>query len=250
MKKILFSIIAVVVCVAAMGSAFAYFTDVETSEANVLGAGTLDIQIADNNQGYRDTPVSASFTSPADWAPGQEFTTGIVYLKNVGTIDIRWIFARFTNLNESAVDFSKKILLKSIYESNNGGTSFTQSTFDTATANIFLNYWIGRGADTKGMTADGSISLKDLYIAREYGSGDYSTSLLLLNNAPFPNPALPVGSTAAFKFTFQLDPTTNNVFQGATAAFDVFFIANQQYVSPDVDYPDTLLRDYITEEID
>ena len=43
MKKILFSLMAVVLCLGLMGGAFAYFSDVETSEDNTFSAGTIDL---------------------------------------------------------------------------------------------------------------------------------------------------------------------------------------------------------------
>jgi predicted ribosomally synthesized peptide with SipW-like signal peptide len=257
-KKILFTLMACVLCIGLVGGAFAYFTDVETSTGNVMGAGTLDIQIADNNEGYSNSPVTATFSSPANLAPGQTFETNPVYLNNVGTMDVRWIWARFCNLSESngvntdaeiaadptytVNDISKYLNLVSVSESNDGGANYAVTVFDSATANVFLNYWIGRGA---GLTADGAISLNDLVVARNFGSGDRVTSLLLLNDpANFPNPALPSGSAAAFKFTFQLSTAVTNAYQGDTATFEVDFIASQNDA-----YPDDLLWDSITEPL-
>lgn len=245
MKKVLFSLMAVAMAIGLVGSAFAYFTDVEKSTGNVMGAGTLDIQIADSNQGYGDTAVTASFNSPDDLAPGQTFNTGIVYIRNVGTIDIPWIFARFCDLHETVQDISKQIILKTAWESTDGGLTFTPDTFDTNRADVFLNYWIGRGANTAGMTADGSISLWDLVTARNFGSGDKITSLLLLNQGTEEDPALPSGTTAAFYFTFEFPSTTTNTFQGASATFEVDFIG-AQYMDG---YPTELLADYVTETI-
>jgi predicted ribosomally synthesized peptide with SipW-like signal peptide len=254
-KKILFAGIACVLCLGLIGGAFAYFTDVETSTGNAMTAGTLNIQIADSDQGYRDTAVSATFNSPPGLYPGETFTTGPVYLKNVGTMDIRWIWARFCNLVESegtntdaenaapaATDISKYLKLVSIFESNDGGSSYVESVFDADTANAFLAYWNGRGAS---FDLDGEISLWDLYVARDYGSGDKVTSLLLLNvESDFGNPALPVGSIASFKFKFQLLETTTNAYQGDIATFEVDFIGSARDV-----YPDDLLNDSITEPL-
>ena len=245
MKKILFVLMACVLCIGLVGSAFAYFTDVASSEDNVMSAGTLDIQIADNNESYTDGPVSASLNSPTGLAPGESFDTGVIYIKNTGTIDIAWVWARFAGLTESVPNFSKKLILTYYWEKAPGGDWVSQE-FDVTTSNIFLNYWINRGADAAGMTADGSISLWDLVVAHNYGSGDYITSLLLMNDSAKAQTTgnLPVGSTAQLYFTFQLDPTTGNAYQGASATFSVDFIGSQYN-----GYPDEVLADYITQPL-
>lgn len=253
-KRILFSVMTLILVVGLVGAgAFAYFTDVEYSKDNVMSAGTLDIEIADIGEPYGNVPVSATFNSPANLAPGQTFETGPVYLKNVGTMDIGWIWARFCNLVHSEgvntdaelsdtparCDISKYIKLVSVSESNNGGSSYDKTTFDSGLADAFLKFWKDRGAP---LALDGEISLYDLVVARNYGSGDYVTSLVLLNY--FPEPALPVGSVAAFKFEFQLLEATPNAYQGDTATFEVDFIGSARTV-----YPDDLLAESITEPL-
>lgn len=54
MKRILFSLMAVVLCLGLVGGAFAYFSDVETSSGNTFTAGTLDLtyDIPDGNDGW------------------------------------------------------------------------------------------------------------------------------------------------------------------------------------------------------
>lgn len=254
MKKILFSVMTLVLVVGLVGAgAFAYFTDVEKSTGNTMSAGTLDLEIADNNEGYSNNPVTASYSSPANLAPGETFESGPVYLKNVGTMDIGFIWARFCNLVHSEgvdtdaelsdtparCDISKYIKLVSVSESNDGGSSYVKTDFDATLADAFLDYWIGRGAP---LTKDGVISLYDLVVARNYGSGDYVTSLVLLNY--FSSPILTPGDVAAFKFEFQLLEATPNAYQGDTATFEVDFIGSARTV-----YPDDLLADSITEPL-
>jgi predicted ribosomally synthesized peptide with SipW-like signal peptide len=247
-KKLLFGILAVVLSIGMMGSAFAYFTDIATTTNNVMSAGTLNIQISDNNEPLQEGPISASFNSPAGLAPGQSFNTNIVSIKNVGSINIAWVWARFGNLTESVPDMSKHLIMTHYWELDPIGPTagvWADQLFDVETSNVFLNYWIGRGAGVGGMTADGSISLWDLIEANDHGSGDMFTSLLLMNNSPLAQSAtgnLPVDSTVSLYFTFQLDPTTNNTFQGANASFQVDFIGSQYN-----GYPDSELFDYITQ---
>ena len=96
MKKILLSVMTLVLVLGLVGAgAFAYFSDVETSQNNAFQAGTLNMQIRDVNESWHDgTPVTASWTTPDGWAPGQEFTTDLISLKNVGSIDAIYIYIR------------------------------------------------------------------------------------------------------------------------------------------------------------
>jgi predicted ribosomally synthesized peptide with SipW-like signal peptide len=245
-KKLLFAVIACVLCAGMVGGVFAYFTDVASSTNNVMSAGTLNIQIADNDETFTEGPVSASFNSPVGLAPGQSFDTGVVSIKNAGTINIAWVWARFGGLTESVPDMSKKLIMTHYWEKDPGG-SWVDQPFDAELSNIFLNYWIGRGAGAAGMTADDSISLWDLVTARNYGSGDKITSLLLMNDSVKAQSAtgnLPAGSIVDLCFTFQLDPTTGNAYQGAWAVFSVDFIGSQYN-----GYPDEVLSDYITQPL-
>jgi predicted ribosomally synthesized peptide with SipW-like signal peptide len=242
-KKVLFAIVAVVLAIGMVGSAFAYFTDVASSNNNVIGAGTLNIQIADNDQGLTDGPVSASFNSPAGLAPGQSFDTGVVSIKNVGTINIAWIWARFGSLTETVGGMSQHIFLTKYWELDPGGV-WVEQDFDAATANVFLHYWNTRGAT---LAEDGSISLNDLVVAHNFGSGNDITTLLLMNDSVKAQSAagnLPAGSTVQLYFTFQLDPLMNNAFQGASASFQVDFIGSQYN-----GYPDNVLATYVTQPL-
>jgi predicted ribosomally synthesized peptide with SipW-like signal peptide len=232
MKKIVFSVLAVAMCIAMMSSAFAYFTDVETSTGNTMQAGTMDIQIGDNNEDYRNGSVTATFTSPAGWAPGQTFETDPVYLKNTGTIPIRYIFGLIYNLVEAdgttadpesslgeAMDIANHIRLVSYLEKSANAADFAEETFETANANAYLSYW--------SLAQDGSISLADLIAATPAGESQ-KTGLWFFDGGNDPaNPPLPVGGVAQIKFKFELMPDTSNAYQGDIATFSMKFIAAQ-----------------------
>ena len=51
-KKLLFAIMAIVLCVGLVGGAFSYFTDTVTSNSNTLQAGTLNVEIANAGGTY------------------------------------------------------------------------------------------------------------------------------------------------------------------------------------------------------
>lgn len=86
MKKILFSVMAILVAVGLVGAgAFAYFNDTETSTGNTFTAGTLDLKVSDWNEGFGDG-VTLTWTM-SNMKPGVT-TVGpfSVLLQNSGTI--------------------------------------------------------------------------------------------------------------------------------------------------------------------
>jgi len=242
MKKLLVIIMSVGLVIGLIGGAFAYFTDVETSTGNTLQAGTLDIQIGDNNEGYGNVPVTASFLSPSGWAPGQSFVTDPVYFKNVGSIPIKYIFGTLGNMKgedgttvdpeEAGInDIYSYIILEAYLEKagNSTGTpvsgsgpdadGFYTEVFDEDNANAYLDFW--------GRPTDGSISLLDLLYANSAGSST-KTGLWFFDGGNDPTtPCLAVGSIAQLKFKFKLAENTPNNYQGDIASFSVDFTAAQ-----------------------
>jgi len=83
-KKSLFSIVAVVLCLGIVGSSYAYFTDVETSLDNTFTAGTLGLEIWDGSS-WGDAGPVAEWTM-SDMTPGVNSASGKVDLREVGSI--------------------------------------------------------------------------------------------------------------------------------------------------------------------
>jgi predicted ribosomally synthesized peptide with SipW-like signal peptide len=249
MKKLLFTLIACVLCLGMVGGAFAYFTDVETSQDNSLQAGTLNMQIKDADEPYGDTPVSATFVSPSNWAPGDEFVTAPVTFKNVGTIEIRYIFGRFCGLHQedganpdpegagSPNNIANYIVLVSYLEKATGSADFYEEEFDEGNANAYLEYW--------GFPQVGYITLADLVAANPAGES-VKTGLWFFDGGNDPTiPPLPVGGTAQIKFKFKLLESTNNNYQGDIASFRVDFVAAQTQVDLDASITEPVGPAYI-----
>jgi len=266
MKKLLFVLMACVLSIGLIGGAFAYFTDVETSTGNTFTAGTLNIEIAQGAGGFSNDPVVAGFNSPAGLAPGQSWNSIPIYIKNVGSIDIQRIYARFGDLVETngldpdpegtgtVYNISTKIKLLWYAENLDGGAWIYQSFVGPFTAgdgsvitndpNAYLDYWQNRGAPAGTFDTDaGFITVRDLVEARNWGSGDRITSLCLLDGSQV-IPPIPNGHVVGFKFGFQLMSDTNNIYQGDTCSFVVNFIAAQLSA-----YPDDSLGESVTEPL-
>jgi predicted ribosomally synthesized peptide with SipW-like signal peptide len=230
MKKILIAVMAVVMVIAMIGSAFAYFTDVENSNSNVFQAGTLNMQIQDNNEGPLDGAVTASFNSPAGLAPGQIFTTDPVTFRNVGSMGIPYIFARFVITSEEQTNLAKQFILLNYEEKSSNGAwvpssdqttvgGWSRETFDTNNADDYLSYW--------SLPTDGSISLRDLVDGTPAGASQKTGMWFFDSDGSTANPACPVCGWAQVRFTFQFLPTATNEFQGKSVTFNVNFVGAQ-----------------------
>jgi predicted ribosomally synthesized peptide with SipW-like signal peptide len=87
MKRILFLSLICVLALGLVGGAFAYFSDVETSEGNTFQAGTVDLALS-HGEGYENPYTSVGkIASAVNMAPGVEVGPYDVYFKNVGNID-------------------------------------------------------------------------------------------------------------------------------------------------------------------
>jgi spore coat-associated protein N len=84
MKKLLFTLMAVVLCLGLVGGAFAYFSDTETSTGNTFTAGTLDLTVDDQDD-PNVTPALLGLTI-GPLAPGDSNYV-IVNVTNNGDID-------------------------------------------------------------------------------------------------------------------------------------------------------------------
>ena len=92
MRQVLLALttIIAVASLAAVGS-YAHFSDTEMSQDNYLETGSLDLQLADADEGFTDDPLYDSVTRswyyknsyPPGMTPGDS-VQGVVYLQNVG----------------------------------------------------------------------------------------------------------------------------------------------------------------------
>lgn len=82
-KKLLFAIMALVLCVGLIGSAFAYFSDSVASNNNTFTAGTLSID-------HAGIVGAATFNIP-NMAPGDLTGMETYTIKNTGTLPLVWL---------------------------------------------------------------------------------------------------------------------------------------------------------------
>lgn len=241
MKKVNVTVIATIMfmLVVSMGvgaGTLAYFSDAETSVNNVIGAGTLNIQVHDADEGWVDgTPLHASINIPT-MAPGDEVASDVITIKNVGSMTVPAILVGFDNMvahdgihpNNEGVGYDEYILQQIVltkivmYSDVNPGSGFDTETFDATNANAYLAAW--------GTTQDGSISLYDLkYFGMPAGSSPLTWFWFENGNVMSPNTAiLPVNGVCSIQFYFKLLDTTDNYAQGDYVTFDTSLYATQK----------------------
>ena len=110
-KKILMSALSITTALSLAGGAtYAFFTDTATSTGNTFGSGTFNLNVRDNDQAFGEN-VTASFTTPAGWAPGDTYTDYICF-RNNGSVPIEQILLDLNSTNSSSVEIDDKIYVK------------------------------------------------------------------------------------------------------------------------------------------
>jgi predicted ribosomally synthesized peptide with SipW-like signal peptide len=107
MKKILFSIMALVMVIAMAGSAFAYFTDTATSNNNTFTAGTLALNVNANSSA--DT-FSFPLGDLSNFAPGDQTALQPITIVNSGNLNLGWL--GYFELSGVTKDMDKAIYIK------------------------------------------------------------------------------------------------------------------------------------------
>jgi predicted ribosomally synthesized peptide with SipW-like signal peptide len=204
----------------AMGyGTYAYFTSTKTSAGNVFTTGTLNLQLADNDEGWGNG-VTATWASPSGWAPGDNVTSSI-YLRNTGSVAAEAVYAYWNNL----VD-------------NDGLSNVIEVTWLSDSTWIDHNS-IGAFVTVFDANNDTKLSLAELVYGRSYWN---STKTPYPNQARFyadfeENYTTPVlqanaGNVFEIKMTYQFMETAGDEYQGKWATFDLTFAAWQHHYTP------------------
>jgi hypothetical protein len=142
MKKTLVLIIAAGLLVGIVGAGYAaFFTDMGTAEANAFTAGNIDL-VFDGT----DDNVSAVWSPPSDWAPGDSIEA-ILRMTNRGSIDANHIYVGCINdtLSDPDGDSDLREAIKVEIWEDPGTGSFGSE----------------QSAGLPGGTSDGYLSLKE-----------------------------------------------------------------------------------------
>ncbi len=203
MKKILFTVMAVVLCLGLMGAAFAYFSDTETSSGNTFTAGTVDLNITGQ--------TSITLTN---MAPGAS-ASGNITVTNVGTLAgslyaTSWYVTADLDPNptpDMIDDAVAKMLLI---------TAFTADTFDI----------LGQIPD---VDADSRITVYDMVndpsgaVLPDYPASPGETGKWFSYDAD-----MTVSENHTYALTVQFDTAAGNDYQGDGITLTFEFLLTQQ----------------------
>src|SRR4030042_2515416 len=149
-----------------VGASFAYFSDTEISNGNTLTAGTLTVEITDQNL---DTPF-ASEAIISNWAPGQ--TTLVNFdIKNTGTLPVN-LRAFATGSWSGVGDPALVKVTEAEYWDGSGWVTFAGQTSGGLTGYI---YYSPNGTDSSPFSVAGGGSRAQIRLTVEFDSGAGNT---------------------------------------------------------------------------
>ena len=210
MKKILISLMAIVLAVGLVGAgALAYFSDVETSEDNIFTAGTLDLVVTTSGtcndggkvtvnemgDGFNDNVVFANL------APGDSGSITWT-LTNTGSLGGNILVQQTLTNDSDGVDTEPELLVD---PDGPGGLGELDNLMDlTSTCTI-------DGVSTFSPTP---------YV------GKMSDIALYLNVDLLPKP-LPAGSVLVLTYNWSIPTTVGNIIQGDTFTVNMLMTLDQ-----------------------
>jgi spore coat-associated protein N len=218
-KKMLFTLMVCVLCAGLVGGAFAYFTDSATSSSNTFTAGTLDLQLSnDGTNFYND--VTSTWSSPANWAPGDEVKNPI-YLKLADdSIPAEAVYAYWNNLvdTDGMAQYIQVTWLSDSTEISNNNIGPFVTAYDANTDGMLSLYEL-----VNGLSQYNSPNTPDPNQARFYADEDESYTHDLL---PYPYAG---GPTFEILLGYKFMDSAPNALQGKTCSFDLTFTATQHH---------------------
>ena len=211
---------------------FAYFSDSASSTGNTFTTGNIVLTLKDADEGFAD-PVTATWSSPVNWAPGQE-VDATIRLRDDGSIAAHQVFANWTNLVDPG-GLASKIQVTWIEDSTWVGANYVGA---------FVSKYDG----DDGSVPDGKLSLAELVRGDSSGHNSapgndirfYCTyngadpAVDTTHNCLDPNGAYawwtPGPSNPDYfwiRMKFKLMDDTGNTYQGKTASVDLNLTASQ-----------------------
>lgn len=220
MKKILFVLMACVLCIGLVGGAFAYFSDTETSSGNTFTAGTLDLVLSNDGSSYTDGVV-ATWVSPTNWAPGDPEVIAELRMQNSGTIGVKLVGVKAQSLSETpgsdmTDNIADNIIVTTIKYTEGGSYLYGN----------LISYYGPIMDGGPGGNGDGVLTL------REFVNSPYNMLFWIGNPPDDARPDyLPAGNagTEKVELGFTLPSTAENDCQGDQAGFELLITAYQSF---------------------
>jgi predicted ribosomally synthesized peptide with SipW-like signal peptide len=220
-SKILASVFVIGVLGFAMGwGTFSYFSSIKTSTDNTFTAGILSM-----------TGVTASFSCPSGWAPGDSFTA-TWSLKNDGNIPIKYLAVDIHNDRWTGADLADVINITAFKEYIPG-----YGWIDNLAAPQSYQTLVKDGVDPftlkelmqSYVPSFGEPAWSSGYVKDEFGGWVKHTTDWITGYGYdiTPGPAIVVGGTYELLLTFKFLESAGNAYQGATTKIDITFMGIQ-----------------------
>ena len=222
-KKILASVFVIGVLGFAMGwGTYSYFSSTKTSTDNTFTAGIL-----------RMYEVTASFSCPSGWAPGDSFTA-TWDLTNTGNIPIKYLAVDIHNDRWTGADLADVIEVTEFKEwipgygwiDNLGAAQHYQTLVKDGVAPFTLKELMQSYVPSFGEPAWSSGYVKDEFGGWVKHTTDWITGYGY-DIVPSDTPAIAVGGTYTLLLTFKFMESAGNAYQGATTKIDITFMGIQ-----------------------
>ena len=221
MKKIIFSLMAILLAVGLVGAgAFAQFFDVETSEGNVFTAGTIDIEVNEEN------PLESVLVELEDMKPC-EYEEVFVRVTNVGTNPLNlWKHVGEIECDTGLLAYPVGAPVCSSepeYEAEGGPDAW--SPIDNICDWILVDMWID--VNDNGVFDDG---IDMMILPIEIGvplSGIECDWVPICYEEVYILPPLGPGETIVIVQSYHLHPDAGNEYQGDCCTFTITYYAEQ-----------------------
>jgi len=226
-RKFLIASLAMILALGMIGSAFAYFTDVETSSENILTAGTLDLKIKGAG-GWGDVGPVGEWTM-SNMTPGVNAEFGSVNLRYDGTVSGHHIEVGCTYTATEGDPFPGGPGTPDMVDTAADPDSFARyveiTSFDYYGSGWHITYVKGVGYSTTGPVplVDGKVDAD--WQIDPHGDGIISLYDLYLD--PLDNLPPPTAADVAFDMTVKFNEGAGNDLQGDTLDATVYFTLNQ-----------------------
>ena len=207
-KKILASLIIIGILGFALGwGTYSYFSDTETSTGNTFTAGTMDLKLSNDGTTWTDG-VTATWTSPSNWAPG-ETVTARLHIKNEGSIGAYWLYIGIKTPVTGEL-CSQIIITEFVIEEYWGGYNHID--------------WMATSYGPWDTNGDGKLTLAEF---AQYAGTDHPYGFMANGDEwtgtydPSAPKILPAGADITLRMTFLFNPDAGNEYQGKSCSFDL-----------------------------
>jgi predicted ribosomally synthesized peptide with SipW-like signal peptide len=217
MKKVLFAVMAIVLALGLMGSAFAYFSSTQASSGNTFSAGNISLAMSNDNSTWV-TNNSTVIGSAANMAPGHDVGPFNVFFKDAGTVS-GVVTAVVSYPRNAATDAYAQVLDVTKVNAYEGGVWVGVQA---------AGYWAEQIVNTQSWSWAQGVAAG--YIAADPNTGDgntfgyvptvYGLQTVTLHftagyayQAPWGDLTLAPGASEGDQMYLQLDPSAGNAFQ-------------------------------------